>query len=98
LFAGLARAYESANKIKIITDYDFVDRTLTKTAIYNMTKKVKASKTTDNQWHLNRLKMKRTLDIMATVAAGVKADRCVTYNGSCYCPWMVLWHHAQYPA
>jgi hypothetical protein len=48
--AGLARVGKSADDIKIITDDSFGDNPLEKTAIYNIIKKVKAGKTTNNQW------------------------------------------------
>ncbi len=76
--AGLARARKSANEIKILSDAAFGDKSLTKTAIYNILKKVKAGKTTDDQRHLNAKKIKRTQDVIAAVAAYVKADRLVT--------------------
>ncbi len=75
--AGLARAGKSANKIKILTDAAFGDKSLTKTTIYNILKKVKAGETTDDQRHLNAKKTKRT-HIIATVAADVNADWQVT--------------------
>jgi histone-lysine N-methyltransferase SETMAR len=50
---------------------------LTKTAIYNILKKVKAGETTDDLRHLNAKKTKRTQDIIAAVAADVNADRRV---------------------
>ncbi len=52
--AGLARAGKSANEIKIIADAAFGDKSLMKTAIYNILKKDKASEMTDNQRHLKR--------------------------------------------
>jgi histone-lysine N-methyltransferase SETMAR len=76
--SGLARAGKSANEIKILADATFRDKSLTKTAIYNILKKVKAGETTDNQRHLNADKIKRTQDIIAAVAADVNADRWVT--------------------
>jgi hypothetical protein len=51
--AGLARAGKIANEIKILADAAFGDKSLTKTAIYNILKKVKAGETTDDQRHLN---------------------------------------------
>jgi histone-lysine N-methyltransferase SETMAR len=75
--SGLARAGKSANEIKILTDAAFGDKSLTKTAIYNILKKVKAGETTDDLRHLNAKKTKRTQDIIAAVAADVNADRRV---------------------
>jgi hypothetical protein len=76
--SGLARAGKSANEIKILTDAAFGDKSLTKTAIYNILKKVKAGKTTNDLRHLNAKKNKRTQDIIAAVAADVNSDRRVT--------------------
>jgi hypothetical protein len=75
--SGLARARKSANEIKILTDAAFGDKSLTKTAIYNILKKVKAGETTDDLLHLNAKKTKRTQDIIAAVAADVNVDRRV---------------------
>jgi hypothetical protein len=72
--AGLARARKSANKIKSLTDAAFGDKSLTKSNIYNILKKVKAGEMTDDQRHLNAKKSKRTQDIIAAVAANVNAD------------------------
>ncbi len=47
--SGLARARKSANEIKILTDAAFGDKSLSKTAIYNILSKVKAGETTDDQ-------------------------------------------------
>jgi hypothetical protein len=47
-------------------------------AIYKIINKVKARENTDEKRHLNPKKTKRTLDIVAAVAANVKADRRVT--------------------
>jgi hypothetical protein len=77
LVSGLARAGKSANKIKILTDAAFGDKSLTKTTIYNILKKVKAGETTDDLQHLNAKKTKWTQDIIAAVAADVNADRRV---------------------
>jgi hypothetical protein len=77
--SGLARAGKSANEIKILTDAAFGDKSLSKTAIYNIfLSKVKAGETTDDQRHLNMKKTKRTQDIIAAVATDVNADRRVT--------------------
>jgi hypothetical protein len=56
--AGLARAGKGANKIKSLTDAAFGDKSLTKTAIFSVLKKVKAGKTTGDQRHLNAKKTK----------------------------------------
>ncbi len=75
--SGLARAGKSANEIKILNDAAFGDKSLTKTAIYNILKKVKAGETTNDLWHLNAKKTKRTQDIIAAVAPDVNADQRV---------------------
>jgi histone-lysine N-methyltransferase SETMAR len=75
--SGLARAGKSANEIKILADAAFENKSLMKTAIYSILKKVKAGETIDDQQHLNAKKTKRTQDIIAAVAANVNADRRV---------------------
>ncbi len=47
-------------------------------AIYNIINKVKAGESTEDRRHLNPKKTKRTKDIIAAVAADVKADRRIT--------------------
>jgi hypothetical protein len=54
--AGLARARNSANEIKSLADATFGDKSLEKTTIYNILKKVKASEITDDQGHLTAKK------------------------------------------
>jgi hypothetical protein len=51
---------------------------LTKTAIYNILKNVKAGETTNDQWHLNAKKTKWTQDIITAASANVNAERQVT--------------------
>jgi hypothetical protein len=61
-----------------LTDAAFGDKSLTKTAIYNILKKVKAGETTDDQQHLNGKTTKRARDIIAAVVADLNADCQVT--------------------
>jgi hypothetical protein len=62
--AGLARTRKSAAKIKSLTDAVFRDRSLTKTTIYNILKKVKTSQDTADQRHLNVKKTNWTLKLV----------------------------------
>ncbi len=96
--SGLARDRKSANEIKILTDATFGDKSLLKTAIYNILKKIKAGETTDDLRHLNAKKTKRTRDIIAAVAADMNADRRVTCMDLATAPGGLIWHHAQHPA
>jgi hypothetical protein len=52
--AGLTRADKGYKEIKETVDAAFGDKTLQKTAIYKIIKKVKAGKDTADQRHLNR--------------------------------------------
>jgi hypothetical protein len=51
---------------------------LSKSAIYKIINKVKAGETTEDKRHLNPKKTMRTVDIIAAVAADVKADRRIS--------------------
>jgi hypothetical protein len=76
--AALAHAGKSFTEIKNTTDAAFGGKSLSKSAIYKIINKVKAGETTEDQRHLNQKKTKRTVDIIAAVAADVKADRRIT--------------------
>ncbi len=56
-------------------DAAFGDKTLQKTAIYAIIKKVKAGKNTSDQRHLNGKKTLRNAALIASVAAAVEQDR-----------------------
>jgi histone-lysine N-methyltransferase SETMAR len=78
LLAALARAGKSYPEIKKMTEAAFGGKSLSKSAIYNIINKVKARESTKDRRHLNPKKTKRTVDIIAAVAADVKADRHIT--------------------
>jgi hypothetical protein len=76
--AGLARASKGYKEIKETVDAAFGDKTLQKTAIYEIIKKVKAGKDTADQRHLNPKKTVRIAALITSVAAAVEEDRRVT--------------------
>jgi transposase len=76
--AALARAGKSYTEIKNTADAAFGGKTLSKSVIYKILNKVKAGETTEDKRHLNPKKMKRPVDIIAAVAADVKADCRIT--------------------
>ncbi len=76
--ADLAKTGKSFKEIKEIVDSVYGDKTLKKTAIYAILKKVKAGETTADQRHLNPKKRTRVPDVIASVAAAVEEDRRVT--------------------
>ncbi len=61
-----------------MTEAAFGDKSLSKSTIYKIINKVKAGETTEDKRYLNPKKTKRTVDIIAAVAADVKADRRIT--------------------
>ncbi len=73
--AGLARAGKGYKEIKKTMDAAFGDKTLQKTAIYAIIKKVKAGENTSDQRHLNGKKTVRNAALIASVAAAVEQDR-----------------------
>ena len=72
--AALARAGKSCKEIKNTTDSAYGVKSLSISAIYKIIIKVKAGKNTDDQRPLNSKKTKRTLGVVAAVAADIKAD------------------------
>jgi hypothetical protein len=83
--AGLARAGKGYEVVKKTVDAAFGDKTLQKTAIYAIIKKVKASKNTSDQRHLNRKKTVRNAALIASVVATVEQDRRLSVF--CCRPW-----------
>jgi hypothetical protein len=75
--AGLAGACKGYKEIKETVDAAFGDKTLQKTAIYSIIKKVKAGKDTADQRHPNPKKTVRIAALIASVAAAVEEDRWV---------------------
>ncbi len=59
-------------------DSVYGDKTLKKTAIYTILKKVKAGETTADQRHLNLKKRTQVPDVIASVAVAVEEDWRVT--------------------
>jgi histone-lysine N-methyltransferase SETMAR len=76
--AALARAGKGYKEIKEMVDAVFGDKTLHKTAIYEIIKKVKAGKDTADQQHLNPKKTVWTAALIASEAATVEEDQRVT--------------------
>jgi hypothetical protein len=76
--AALARAGKSYPEILKTTEAAFGGKSLSKSTIYNIINKFKAGESTEDRQHLNPKKTKRTEDIIAAVAADVKADRRIT--------------------
>jgi histone-lysine N-methyltransferase SETMAR len=76
--AGLARAGKTYKEIKETTEAAYGDQALKKTQIYEVMKKVKAGKNTEDQRHLSAKKTKRTVNLVASVAAAVKEDARVS--------------------
>jgi histone-lysine N-methyltransferase SETMAR len=76
--AALARAGKTAAEIKTLVEAAFADQALGLTSIYNILKKVKAGKNTDDQRHLNAKRTKRSTTLVADVAAAVENDARVT--------------------
>jgi histone-lysine N-methyltransferase SETMAR len=76
--AALARAGKTAAEIKNLVEAAFADQALGLTSIYNILKKVKAGKNTDDQRHLNAKRTKRSTTLVADVAAAVENDARAT--------------------
>jgi hypothetical protein len=76
--AALACAGKGYTEIKNTTDSAFGDKSLSKSAIYKIINKVKAGESTNDKRHLNFKKTKRSMEIIAAVAADVKADCRIT--------------------
>jgi histone-lysine N-methyltransferase SETMAR len=76
--AGLARAGKTFKEIKETTEAAYGDQALKRTQIYEIMNKVKAGKNTEDQRHLSAKKTKRTVNLVAAVAAAVKEDARVS--------------------
>jgi hypothetical protein len=76
--AGLARTGKSAAEIKTLVDAAYGDKALGLTSIYYILKKVKASKSSEDQRKFSAKKTKRTAAIIAAVAGDVAEDRCIS--------------------
>jgi hypothetical protein len=76
--ADLARASKGYQEIKEMVDAAYGDQTLQKTAIYAIIKKVKAGESTADMRHLNPKKTVRTPELIASVAAAIEEDRCLS--------------------
>jgi hypothetical protein len=76
--AGLAIAGKSASEIKKLVDDAYGDKALGLTSIYYILKRVKASKSTEDQRKFSAKKTKKTAAIIAAVAADLAEDRRVS--------------------
>jgi hypothetical protein len=76
--AGLARAGKSASEIKKLVDASYGDKALGLMSIYYILKRVKACKSTEDQRKFSAKKTKRTVAIIAAVAADVAEDRRIS--------------------
>ena len=74
----LAKAGKSFREIQDMVSTVYGDKSLKKTAIYDIMKKVKEGKNTEDLRGINTPKCVRSADVIASVSAAVAADRWVT--------------------
>ncbi len=73
-----ARAGKGYQEIKEMVDAAYGDQTLQKTVINAIIKKVKAGESTADMRHLNPKMTVRTPELIASVAAAIEEDRCLS--------------------
>jgi hypothetical protein len=72
--AVLVRAGRTVSEIKKSAEVAYDNKSLTRSQIYRIIKSVKDGENTEDQRPLNSKKTKRTLDLVAAVAAAVEED------------------------
>jgi hypothetical protein len=73
--AALARTRKGRKEIKSLVDVAYGDMAMSKSQINRIIKAVKEGKTTADQRHSRAKKMKRTSDVLASIAAAVEKDQ-----------------------